>query len=28
MLAAREKRTEFERQALVHTDAMYGAAYR
>lgn len=28
MQAAREKRTEFERQALVHTDALYGAAYR
>jgi len=28
MLAVREKRTEFERQALVHTDALYGAAYR
>src|SRR5436309_2331340 len=28
MLAAREKRTEFERQALVHTDALFGAAYR
>jgi len=24
----REKRGEFERQALVHTDALYGAAYR
>jgi RNA polymerase sigma-70 factor (ECF subfamily) len=28
MLAVREKRSEFERQALVHTDALYGAAYR
>jgi len=28
MMAAREKRAEFERQALVHTDALYGAAYR
>ena len=28
MLAAREKRAEFQRQALVHTDALYGAAYR
>lgn len=28
MAAAREKRAEFERQALVHTDALYGAAYR
>ena len=28
MLAAREKRSEFERQALVHTDALFGAAYR
>jgi RNA polymerase sigma-70 factor (ECF subfamily) len=28
MRAAREKRTEFERQALVHTDSLYGAAYR
>src|SRR4051812_37088860 len=28
MHAAREKRAEFERQALVHTDALYGAAYR
>jgi RNA polymerase sigma-70 factor (ECF subfamily) len=28
MLAVREKRAEFERQALVHTDALYGAAYR
>ncbi|HEX4421011.1 MAG TPA: sigma-70 family RNA polymerase sigma factor [Kofleriaceae bacterium] len=28
MLAAREKRTEFERQAMVHTDALFGAAYR
>src|ERR1700760_4966582 len=28
MLAAREKRAEFERQALVHTDALYGAAHR
>ena len=27
MLAAREKRSEFERQALVHTDALFGAAY-
>jgi RNA polymerase sigma-70 factor, ECF subfamily len=24
----REKRVEFERQALVHTDSLYGAAYR
>src|SRR5438093_3184457 len=28
MLAAREKRSEFERQALVHTDSLFGAAYR
>jgi RNA polymerase sigma-70 factor (ECF subfamily) len=28
MLAAKEKRSEFERQALVHTDSLYGAAYR
>lgn len=28
MLAPREKRAEFERQAMVHTDALYGAAYR
>jgi RNA polymerase sigma-70 factor (ECF subfamily) len=28
MPAAREKRVEFERQALVHTDALFGAAYR
>jgi RNA polymerase sigma-70 factor (ECF subfamily) len=28
MLAQREKRAEFERQALVHTDALFGAAYR
>src|SRR5512147_2722968 len=29
MLAApKEKRAEFERQALVHVDALYGAAYR
>src|SRR3954465_4759021 len=28
MQAAREKRAEFERQALVHTDSLYGAAYR
>jgi RNA polymerase sigma-70 factor (ECF subfamily) len=28
MLAVREKRAEFERQALVYTDALYGAAYR
>jgi RNA polymerase sigma-70 factor (ECF subfamily) len=28
MLAARQKRSEFERQALVHLDALYGAAYR
>jgi len=28
MLAVREKRAEFERQALVHVDALYGAAYR
>lgn len=28
MLAARERRAEFERQALVHTDSLYGAAYR
>ena len=28
MLAVTQKRSEFERQALVHLDAMYGAAYR
>jgi RNA polymerase sigma-70 factor (ECF subfamily) len=28
MLAVREKRKEFERQAMVHLDALYGAAYR
>src|SRR3954465_4739182 len=28
MLAARERRAEFERQALVHPDALFGAAYR
>jgi RNA polymerase sigma-70 factor (ECF subfamily) len=28
MAAARQKRNEFERQALVHIDALYGAAYR
>jgi len=28
MQAAKHKRTEFERQALVHLDALYGAAYR
>jgi RNA polymerase sigma-70 factor, ECF subfamily len=28
MLAVRQKRSEFERQALVHADALYGAAYR
>jgi len=28
MLASRGKRTEFERQALAHLDALYGAAYR
>ena len=28
MLALRQKRNEFERQALVHVDALYGAAYR
>ncbi|HZJ67036.1 MAG TPA: sigma-70 family RNA polymerase sigma factor [Kofleriaceae bacterium] len=28
MAAVREKRSEFERQALVHTDALFGAAYR
>ena len=28
MLATRHKRSEFERQALVHADALYGAAYR
>lgn len=28
MLAVRQKRNEFERQALVHTNALYGAAYR
>jgi RNA polymerase sigma-70 factor (ECF subfamily) len=27
-VSLREKRAEFERQALVHTDALYGAAYR
>ena len=26
--SARHKRSEFERQALAHTDALYGAAYR
>jgi RNA polymerase sigma-70 factor (ECF subfamily) len=26
--AQREKRSEFERQALAHTDSLYGAAYR
>ena len=28
MLASRHKRSEFERQALAHLDALYGAAYR
>src|SRR5678815_3786212 len=28
MLAPRHKRNEFERQALVHLDSLYGAAYR
>jgi RNA polymerase sigma-70 factor (ECF subfamily) len=28
MLAVKHKRSEFERQALVHVDALYGAAYR
>src|SRR5947207_4488851 len=28
MLALRERRAEFERQALVYTDALFGAAYR
>src|SRR5215212_11808529 len=28
MLAVKQKRNEFERQALVHIDALYGAAYR
>src|SRR5262245_47112650 len=28
MLAVKHKRTEFERQALAHLDALYGAAYR
>jgi RNA polymerase sigma-70 factor (ECF subfamily) len=28
MLVGRQKRTEFERQALAHLDALYGAAYR
>src|SRR4051812_1876570 len=28
MHAVREKRSEFERQALVHADSLYGAAYR
>jgi RNA polymerase sigma-70 factor (ECF subfamily) len=28
MLAVRQKRNEIERQALVHIDALYGAAYR
>ena len=28
MVAVRQKRSEFERQALVHVDALYGAAYR
>ena len=28
MLATRQKRNEFERTALVHLDAMFGAAYR
>ena len=28
MLAVKQKRNEFERQAMVHVDALYGAAYR
>jgi RNA polymerase sigma-70 factor (ECF subfamily) len=28
MAAVKQKRTEFERQALAHVDALYGAAYR
>src|SRR5262245_17653004 len=28
MLAVKSKRTEFERQALCHLDALFGAAYR
>jgi RNA polymerase sigma-70 factor (ECF subfamily) len=28
MLAVKDKRAEFERQALVHVDSLYGAAYR
>src|ERR1700744_1063017 len=28
MQAAKQKRSEFERQALVHLDSLYGAAYR
>ena len=28
MLAVKQKRNDFERQALVHVDALYGAAYR
>jgi RNA polymerase sigma-70 factor (ECF subfamily) len=28
MLAVKHKRSEFERQALVHVDVLYGAAYR
>src|ERR1051326_3377966 len=28
MLPARAKRVDFERQALAHVDALYGAAYR
>jgi RNA polymerase sigma-70 factor (ECF subfamily) len=28
MAAVRQKRSEFERQAMVHVDALYGAAYR
>ena len=28
MLAVKQKRNEFERQALAHIDALYGAAYR
>jgi RNA polymerase sigma-70 factor (ECF subfamily) len=28
MAAMRQKRSEFERQAMVHVDALYGAAYR
>jgi RNA polymerase sigma-70 factor (ECF subfamily) len=28
MQAVRERRSEFERQALVHADSLYGAAYR